>query len=150
MTLKERIQADLKQAQLNRDGVEVQTLRLLWSELHNVEIEKSHELSDGEIVPLVQREIKKRREAAEGFRQGGRTDSAEKEEAEAAVLAAYLPEQLSKEELEKIIDEEIAASGASSIQEMGKVIGAVMGKVVGRAEGSSVSGLVKEKLTAEG
>ncbi|MDO8498175.1 MAG: GatB/YqeY domain-containing protein [bacterium] len=144
--LSEKIRSDLQQAQLKKEEMKVSTLRLLLSEISYAQISKGGELSDTEVETVVARELKKRREAASGFRQGGREEQAQKEEAEAKILAEYLPEQLSDEELQKIVDEAVASSGATSITEMGKVIGVVMGKVAGRAEGARVSVLVKERL----
>ncbi|EKD84866.1 MAG: hypothetical protein ACD_38C00148G0015 [uncultured bacterium] len=141
------IQTDLKNAQLARDEVKVSALRMLLSEIHNMNIQKGGELSDAEVVSIVQREVKKRKEAAAGFRSGDREASAKKEEAELEVLMVYLPAQLSTEELTKIIVESINETGAVSISDMGKVIGSVMGKVAGRADGGTVSALVKEKLS---
>ena len=128
------------------------TLRLLISEINNARIAlrqslKQADLTDQDIVSVVQREVKKRREAAIGFRSGGRENSAQKEEDEAAVLEGYLPEQLSNEELTKIVEESITELGVNSLADMGRVMGAVMGKVVGRADGVAVSKLVKEKLS---
>lgn len=141
------LQADLKQAQLNKDTVKVETLRLLLSELSYARISKGGELSDNDLIAVVQREIKKRKEAAESFRQGDRIELAEKEEKEAEVLMDYLPEQLSDEQLSKIIEEVINETGAVAVSDMGKVIGAVMPKVAGKADGGRVSALVKEKLS---
>lgn len=145
--LLDQIQSDLKQAQLDRNEVKVSTLRLLLSEIKNSEISKGQPLADEDIVTTVQREVKKRKEAAVGFRSGGREESAQKEEAEAKELETYLPAQMSTEELTQIVDESITELSASSLQDMGKVIGMVMGKVKGQAEGSAVSTLVKEKLS---
>lgn len=141
-----KIQSDLKDAQLNREEVKVATLRLLWSELHYAEIEKGRELSDEETIAVIRREIKKRKEAAEGFQQGGREEAALKEEAEAAILVEYLPAQLSDLEIGKIIDEVIQEAGGVSPKDIGRVMGAVFGKVAGRADGGRVSSLVKLKL----
>lgn len=145
--LLEKLQTDLKNAQLARDETKVSTLRLLLSEIKNGEISKGTSLSDEDIISLIQREVKKRKEAAEGFRAGGREESAVKEEQEAKVLEAYLPVQVNAEELTKLVEETIHEVGANSVAEMGKVIGMVMGKVKGRADGSQVSGIVKEKLS---
>lgn len=143
----DKLQNDLKQAQLDRDEIKVSTLRLLLSEIKNAEIAKGGVLSDEDITPIVQREVKKRKEAAAGFRNGGREESAIKEEAELKILETYLPSQMNIEELTKVVDETINELGASSITDMGKVIGAVMGKVKGKADGGSVSALVKERLS---
>lgn len=148
------LQEDLKNAQLAKDEVKVSTLRLLLSEIHNHEIllrqssgqEEGGELVDADIVSVIQREVKKRKEAAEGFRSGGREEQAQKEEAELKVLQAYLPEELSTEELTGLVDQAITELGATQISDMGKVIGAVMGKVAGKADGGAVSSIVKEKL----
>lgn len=141
------IAEDLKQAQLARDEVKVSTLRLLLSEVKNQEIAQSKELSEEDIVSVVQKEIKKRKEAAIGFRSGDREESALKEEAELKVLEVYLPVQMEVEELTKIVEDTITEVGASSIQDMGKVIGSIMGKVKGRADGGTVSAIVKQKLS---
>src|SRR3989344_8227175 len=140
----DQLQEDLKQAQLAKDEIKVSTLRMLLSEIKNAEIAKGEALAEPDLVQVLQREVKKRREAAEGFRSGGREESAQKEESELAVLQAYLPQQLSNEELTKIVEEVINEVGASSISDMGKVIGAVMGRVKGQADGGAVSSLVKE------
>lgn len=143
----EEIQQDLKNAQLARDEIKVAVLRLLLAEIHNGEISKGGQLTDPDIVSIIQREVKKRKEAAAGFRSGNREDSAKKEEAEEAVLQAYLPQALSNEELTKIVEDSINEVGAKSMQDMGKVMGVVMGKVAGRADGGTVSSLVKQKLS---
>lgn len=144
--LLDQIQTDLKSAQLSRDEVKVSTLRLLLSEVKNREILKGEVLSDEDIISIIQREVKKRKEAAEAFRSGGREDSAVKEEAEALVLEHYLPQQLSNEELTKIVSDTITELGAASVADIGKVIGVVMGKVRGKADGGAVSAIVREKL----
>ncbi|MBI2597175.1 GatB/YqeY domain-containing protein [Candidatus Daviesbacteria bacterium] len=142
-----KIQNDLKNAQFARDEVKVSTLRLLLSEVRNAEINKGGSLSDEDVISLVQKEVKKRKEAALGFRQGGREGSAKREEAELKVLESYLPAQLSNEELTKIVEETISEVGASSTLDIGKVMGMVMSKVAGKADGGSVSQIVKEKLS---
>ncbi len=141
----DKIQTDLKNAQLNRDEVKVSTLRLLLSEIKNGEISKGESLSDNDVIGIIQRELKKRKEAAAGFRSGGREESALKEELEAKVLSSYLPAQISSEELTKIIEDTISLE-RPSLQDMGKIIRLVMEKVKGRADGGTVSALVKERL----
>lgn len=145
--LLDQVQIDLRQAQLGRDELKVSTLRLLLSEIKNAEIAKGAALSDQDIILTIQREVKKRKEAAAGFRQGGRESGAQKEEAELKILEGYLPPQLSNEELTKLVQDTINELGAKTIGDMGKVVGVVMGKVAGRADGTTVSALVKEKLT---
>ncbi len=145
--MEEQIREDLKQAQLLRNENSVSTLRLLLSEITNAKIQKGEEkLSDEAVVSVVQRELKKRRESASEFRKGNREELAQKEEAEAAVLETYLPEQLSDEELTKFVEDSINEVGAKELKDMGRVIGVVMSKVAGKADGSKVSALVKEKL----
>lgn len=145
--LLDQLQTDLKNAQLSRDEIKVSTLRLLLSEIKNAEISKGGILSDEDIIPIVQKEVKKRKEAAEAFKSGGREEAAGKEEAELKILESYLPSQLSNEELTKIVLDTINEVGASSIADMGKVMGVVMGKTKGQADGGVVSALVKEKLS---
>ena len=147
----DKLQEDLKEAQLARDEVKVSTLRLLLSEIKNAEIAKGGPsaggLSDEDVVSVIQKEVKKRKEAAAGFRSGGREDSALKEESELKILEGYLPAQMSNEELTKVVEDTITEVGVSSIQDMGKVIGAVMGKVKGQADGGVVSKIVKQRLS---
>ena len=146
--IQDQLQNDLKNAQLARDEIKVSTLRLLLSEIKNAQIQKGETLlGDSEIISIIQREVKKRKEAAAGFRLGMREEAALKEEAESKILEAYLPAQLSNEELTKIVVESITEVGASSIQDMGKVIGKVMQRVAGRSDGGTVSAIVKEKLS---
>ena len=146
--LREQIQEDLKQAQLSRDEIKVSTLRLLLSEIKNIEIQKQTEsLSDQDIVSAVAKEVKKRKEAAAGFRSGEREQQALKEEAEAKILEGYLPAQLTNEELTKLVEDSITEVGASTIADIGKVMGIVMGKVSGKADGGTVSAIVKERLS---
>ncbi len=141
-----QITDDLKNAQLAKDETATMVLRMLLSEIKYAEISKGAELGEADHIAVIQKELKKRREAAAGFRQGGREEQALKEEAEAKILEKYLPTQLSDEELTKIVEEAITETGASTMQDMGRVIGMVMGKVAGQAEGARISNLVKEKL----
>lgn len=142
-----QIQRELKEAQLSRDEIKLSTLRLVLSEIKNAQINKGQQdLSEAEVTAVIQREVKKRREAAAGFRQGGREESALKEEAEQKILESYLPAQMSTEELTKIVENSITEIGAKGIQDMGKVMGVVMGKVASRTDGATVSKIVKEKL----
>ncbi len=143
----DQIQESLKQAQLARDEVKVSTLRLLLSEVKNSEIAQGHTLSDEEVKEVVGREAKKRREAAAGFRSGGREEQALKEEAELKILEGYLPTQLSDEELTSMVEQAITEVGAKSLADIGKVMQAVMGKAKGQADGSKVSSIVKQKLS---
>lgn len=145
----EKLQEDLKQAQLDRNETKVSTLRLLLSEVHNVQIQKGVNPSDQDIISVIQKEAKKRKEAALGFRSGGREEQAQKEETELAILESYLPAQMSNEVLTKIVEDSINEVGANSLADMGKVMGVVMSKVKGQADGNTVSVLVKKKLGLE-
>ncbi len=131
-----------------KDQVKVETLRLLLSELTYGRISKGEDLTDADVINIIAKEVKKRKEAAEGFRKGGREEGALKEEAEAEVLTSYLPKQLSDEELTVLVEEAINNTGASSVSDMGKVIGVVMGKVQGQADGARVSAIVRQKLAS--
>ena len=143
----DQLQEELKTAQLGKDELKVSTLRLLLSEVKNAEISQGHQLSDEEIVEVALREAKKRRESIISFRQGGREELAQKESTELKILESYLPPQASDEELTRVVEQAINELGASSIADMGKVIGAVIGKIKGQADGSRVSALVKQKLS---
>lgn len=147
MMLTSQIQEDLKKAQFERDELKVGALRLLLSELHNMEIQKQKELSEEDIIATLQKEIKKRKEAIVGFKAGGREDQAQKEEKEAKILADYLPEQLSNEELTHIVDQAINELGAKSLNDLGRVMSEVMVRVKGQADGGAVSNLVRQKLS---
>jgi uncharacterized protein len=143
MTVLEQVQSDVSAAMKSGDRERVQTLRLIASEL-----QKAAKEGLGEEVEVLQRERKRRLEAAEAYTSGGREDLASAERAEAEVIESYLPEQISEDELQAIVGDAVAESGASSPQEMGKVMSLVMPKVKGRADGKRVSAVVKEKLTA--
>ena len=142
MSLLEQIQGDVKDAMKAGERARVHALRLVVNEL-----QKAVKDGAGDEVEVLQRECKRRLEAAEAYRDGGRTDLAEAEEHEAELIAGYMPEQLSDAELEAIVGDAVAESGASSPQEMGKVMALVMPQVKGRADGKRVSAAVKEKLT---
>lgn len=140
----EKLQEDLKQAQLARDEIKVSTLRLLISEINNAKIKKGSELSDGEIQQVISRELKKRKEASIGFRQGNREEAALKEESEAKILESYLPEQLSDEELTNLVGEIV---GAKKDLQIGQIIGMVISRAGGKVDGARVAEKVKEILS---
>jgi uncharacterized protein YqeY len=142
MSVLEQVQSDVKDAMKAGERERVHALRLIVSEL-----QKAAKDDGGDEVQVLQRERKRRLEAAEAYRDGGRTDAAAAEEREAEIIASYLPAQLSDEELEAIVGDAVAESGASSPSEMGKVMGLIMPKVQGRADGKRVSAVVREKLT---
>jgi uncharacterized protein YqeY len=146
MSLIARMEGDLKAAMLARDADRRDALRLLLASLKSAEKELQRPLSDEEELQVLQRERKRRIEAAEAFRVGGREEQAESEERELAVLEEFMPEPLSEDELEEIVDDAIAENGATSMRDFGRVMADVMPQVSGRADGSVVSQLVKEKL----
>jgi uncharacterized protein len=141
-----RIEDELKAARLARDADRRDALSFILNELRAAEKELDRALSDDEELQVLQRERKRRLEAAEAFRSGGREDQAEDEEYELDVLEEFMPEPLSEDELEEIIDDVISEVGATSIRDLGRVMAGVMHQVSGRADGSTVSQLVKEKL----
>jgi uncharacterized protein YqeY len=143
MPVIERVQDDVKTAMKAGERERVHALRLIVSEL-----QKAAKEGGADEVAVLQRERKRRLEAAEAYREGGRDDQAAAEEREAEIISAYMPEQVSDEELGALVGDAIAESGASSPQDMGKVMSLVMPKVKGRADGQRVSAAVKEKLTA--
>ena len=147
MTLLERISQEIKAAMLAKDADRLSTLRLLKSALGYVQIEKKVEtLPDAEVIAVVQKEIKKRRDSVEQFTTGGRPELAAKETAEIAVLETFLPQALSADELEQLVRGTIQELGATSKKEMGQVIKAVQAKAAGRADGKSISTLVGKLL----
>jgi uncharacterized protein len=146
VSLIERIEGELKAARLAREGERRDALSLVLNALQAAQKELQRPLSDEEELQVLRRERKRRLEAAEAFRKGGRDDQAEDEEYELDVLEEFMPEPLSEEELEEIIDDVISEVGATSIRDMGRVMAGVMHQVSGRADGSAVNQLVKEKL----
>ena len=146
MSLIERIEDEVKDAMRARDARRRDALRLILSSLQGAEKELQRPLSEDESLQVLQRERKKRIEAAEAFRAGGREEQAAAEEAELAVLQEFMPEPLSEDEVEAIVDNVIAEVGATSMGDLGRVMADVMPQVSGRADGSMVSQLVREKL----
>jgi uncharacterized protein YqeY len=141
-----RIEEELKAARLARDEDRRDALSLVLNALQGAQKELQRELSDDEELQVLQRERKRRAEAAEAFRAAGREEQADDEEYELEVLEEFMPEPLSEEEIEEIIDDVISQVEATSIRDMGRVMAGVMHQVSGRADGSVVSQLVKEKL----
>ena len=147
MSLQQRVNDELKSSMLARQAVRTGTLRMLKSALGYAQIEKKTEtLSDADVMAMIQREAKKRRDSIEEFEKAGRTEMAANEKAELEVLIEYLPKALSAEELENLIREVITEVGATSKKDMGAVMKAAQSKVDGRADGKSVSALVSRLL----
>ena len=146
MSLIARIEDELRDAMRARDDARRDALRLILNALRAAEKELQRPLHDDEELQVLQRERKRRVEAAEAFRDAGRDEQADAEEAELAVLEEFMPEPLSEDELEEIVDSAIAEVGATSMRDFGRVMADVMPQVSGRADGSAVSQLVREKL----
>ena len=148
MSIKETLQGDLNTAIRSRDEVTSSTIRMLLTAITNEEVagKEKRELKDEEIITVLSREAKKRREAAEAFEAAGRADKAAAETAEGVVIAKYLPEQLSEDDVKKLIAEAVTATGAAGPADMGKVMGALKPKIAGKADGAMVSNLVKAAL----
>ena len=146
MSLIARIEGELAAAMRERDEERRDALRLILNSLRSAEKELQRPLTEDEELQVLQRERKRRNEAAEAFRAGGREEQALQEEAELSILEEFMPEPLSEEDLERIVDDAIAETGATSIRDMGRVMADVMPQIAGRADGSTVSQLVREKL----
>ena len=140
------IEDEIKEAMRARDGERRDALRLILNSLRNSEKELQRPLSDDEELQVLQRERKKRVEAAEAFRNGGRQEQAEAEERELSILEEFMPEPLSEDEIEEIVNDAIAEVGATSMAHLGRVMADVMPQIAGRADGSVVSQIVREKL----
>lgn len=165
--LKEKIQGDLQEALKNKEEIKTSVLRLLSASISNKEtekrtkiwkqkpetrteqLEKESVLTDEEIIDVISSEIKKRKEAIELFSRGGRQNLADKEKKEAEILQSYLPEQLSEDELKKLIEQAIAKTGAKEQKDMGRVMAELMPKVKGKADSGSVSKIVKDSLVSK-
>lgn len=146
MSLIEEIEAELKDAMKARDAERRDTLRLILNALKGSQKELQRPLSEEEELQVMQRERKRRLEAADAFRAGGREEQAAAEERELAVLEEFMPEPLGEEEIEEIVDDVIAEVGATSMADLGRVMADVMPQIAGRADGSQVSQIVREKL----
>jgi uncharacterized protein YqeY len=146
VSLIEEIEQELKDAMRARESVRTGALRLTLAALRSAEKELGRALKEDEELQVLQRERKRRAEAAEAFRAGGRDEQAATEEEELEVIEEFMPDPLAEEELERIVDDAIAETGATSLRDLGRVMADVMPQVAGRADGSAVSQLVREKL----
>lgn len=148
MTLQDKLTADLKQAMRDREENRLIALRLLRAAIVNEEIEKGHPLDDDEVMAIAARQAKQRRESIEAFRAGHREDLVQQEQAQLEVLQAYLPQQMTRAEVEQAAREAIAATGASGPGDLGSVMRVLMPSLKGRADGALVSQIVRELLAA--
>jgi uncharacterized protein len=146
VTLRERLQADTTAAMRSGDALRRDVLRMAQNTMYNIEKAKKVTLSEDEVLGVLTREVKTRRESVEAFRSGGREDLAAKEEAEIAILQGYLPDALTEAEIGALVEQAVAATGASSARDLGKVMGWLSPKTRGRADGKVVSGLVAQAL----
>jgi uncharacterized protein YqeY len=146
MALKERITEDMKTAMRAGEKERLATVRLLLAAIKQREVDERITLDDGQVLAVIEKMIKQRREAISQFESGGRSDLVAKETAEIGVLQGYLPAQLTPAEIDALIAEAIAATGAASIKDMGKVMGFVKGKAQGRADMGALSARIKQKL----
>jgi uncharacterized protein YqeY len=148
MTLLEKIEADVKNAMRAKDAARLSTLRLLKSAIEYAKIEKKQEkFADADVIAVIKKQIKQHQDSIEGFQKGGRADLADKEKAELAVLKSYLPEELSRAQIEEIVKATIAEIGATTKADMGKVMKAVQPKLAGRADNRLVSQIVSANLS---
>jgi hypothetical protein len=147
MTLAERLNEDLKQAMKSQDKLRLNVLRMIRAAIKNQEIERKRALDEGELIDVLSREIKQRRDSLQDFEKAGRTDLAEQVTAEIDIISAYLPKPLTEEEVAALVQQTIQETGASSKADMGKVMAALMPKVKGRADGKLVNRIVSQHLS---
>ena len=146
MTLKERITEDMKAAMRASDKERLSTIRMVQAAIKQREVDERITLDDAQVIAVLEKMVKQRKESIVQFEQGGRSDLADKEKSEIALLQTYLPAQLSEAEVDALIKEAIAATGAASVKDMGKVMGIVKGKAAGRADMGAVGARIKQKL----
>ena len=147
MTLKERITEDMKAAMRASEKERLSTIRMVQAAIKQREVDERIVLDDAQVIAVLEKMVKQRKESIAQFEQGGRTDLAAKEQTEIVLLQSYLPAQLSDAEIEAIVRDAIAATGASSVKDMGKVMGAVKAKAAGRADMGAVSARIKAALS---
>lgn len=147
-TLKDRITADMKAAMKGGDKARLGVIRLILAALKQVEVDERIELDDARITAILDKMVKQRRDSVEQYEKAGRTELADQEKFEIGIIQEYLPEPLTDEEIDTLIDEAIAATGAGSMKEMGKVMGMLKPKLQGRADMGAVSGKIKQKLSS--
>ena len=146
MTLSDRIESAMRDAMRARDDQRTQTLRMVMAAAHNVRIARGRDLTDEDVIDVLTKQVKQRRESIDVFRDAGRDDRADAEQAEAAILAEFLPQQLSEDEVESLVRTAIAETGATSPGDLGRVMGRVTPTTKGRADGRLVSELVRRLL----
>ncbi|HHH14011.1 MAG TPA: GatB/YqeY domain-containing protein [Thiolapillus brandeum] len=145
--LKERITQEMKAAMKGGDKARLGVIRLILAALKQVEVDERTELDDNRVIAILDKMVKQRRDSVEQYEKAGRTELADQEKYEISVIQEFLPQPLSEEEIEALIEEAIAATGATSMKEMGKVMGMLKPKLQGRADMGAVSGRIKQKLS---
>lgn len=146
MSIVEKLQADMKTALKNKETERLGVIRMVRAAIKDAEIAKKEALSEEEVLQVISKAVKQRKDSANEYEKAGRQDLADKERKEIEILSTYLPEQLTEEELRKVVEETIQELGATSKKEMGKVMGAILPKVKGKADGKEVNRLVQEYL----
>ena len=146
MTLKAQISEDMKTAMRAKDSVRLGTIRLLQSAIKQREVDERIELNDGDVIAVIEKMLKQRRDSIAAFESANRTDLADIEKFEVTVLQGYLPQQLTEDEMKVILDQVVADTGAEGVKDMGKVMAAIKPLVAGKAEMGKISGLIKARL----
>ena len=146
MTLKAQISDDMKIAMRAKDSVRLGTIRLLQSAIKQREVDERIELNDGDVITVIEKMLKQRRDSIAAFESANRTDLADIEKFEVTVLQGYLPQQLTEDEIKVILDQVVADTGAEGVKDMGKVMAAIKPLVAGKAEMGKISGLIKARL----
>ncbi len=146
MSIKEKLMEDLKDAMKNKDELKKNTVTLIRAAIKQIEVDKRVELEDSDIIDIISKEAKKRKDALEEFQKAGRQDLIDQTNEELALIKTYLPQELSVEELTSIIEDTIKEVGAETLKDMGKVMQAVKAKTAGRADGKTINEIVKAKL----
>lgn len=146
MSLRDILQTDMKQAMKDHDKLKLAVIRMAWSAIRNKEIDEKTELKDDQVLAVLSKEVKQREDTISEIKDANRPDLVEKNQQEIDVLKKYLPQQLSDDELKKVVEDAIAKTGAKSMKDMGKVMGTVIAQTRGRAEGKRVSTMVKSLL----
>lgn len=147
MSLSERLNDDMKQAMKNQDKFKLSVIRMIRSAIKNVEIDQKKTLSDDEVLDILNREVKQRKDSLQEFEKAGRNDLSEAVKEEIEIIAVYMPQQLTEEEIQAIVQQTIQETGASSKADMGKLMSALMPKVKGRADGKLVNRFVQQLLS---
>ncbi|MBN2030254.1 GatB/YqeY domain-containing protein [bacterium] len=146
MGIQETLIRDMKSSMKSKDKVALETIRMLRAQIKNESLKRGQELSDDDVIKVLIKEAKKRKEALDLYQKGGREDLADKETYELKIIDSYLPKRLTQQELEKIVDQTIREAKGESLRDMGKVMQIIMPQVTGRADGKTIQELVKKKL----